>query len=122
MRADGITYKKIAEHISEKGYTGTVDALRMFISKEKRLAKDIVSTEESTELIDKRWINKLLYKPIDKVKGITKEQLEEVYKKYPDIKACLSCLKEFRTLLLEASNDSLNRWMERAKKNRSTGN
>lgn len=116
MRANGMTYKKITEHIREKGYTGTVDALRVFISKEKRLAKDITSTKEPTEFIDKRWINKLLYKPLKKVKGITKDQLNEIFKKYPNVKVLLERLREFRILLLEDSNDSLSKWIERARK------
>lgn len=89
--------------------------MRVFISKEKRIAKDISSTREATELIDKRWINKLLYKPIEKVKGITKEQLNEVFKKYPNLAVLFEYLKDFRTLLLENSNDNLDQWIRRAK-------
>ena len=99
MRAKGITYKKITEHIRSKGYTGTVDALRVFVSKEKRLTKDIASSKDPTELIDKRWIKKLLYKPADEIKEITKAQLDQVYKKYPEIKSSLVLLEDFRTLL-----------------------
>ncbi|QVK19585.1 ISL3 family transposase [Mycoplasmatota bacterium] len=115
MRANGITYKKITEHIREKGYTGTVDGLRFFISKEKRLAKDTSSTKEPTEFLDKRLINKLLYKPLEKVKGITENQLNEFFKKYPDIKVLFERLKEFRLLLLEDTEDSLSKWIKRAR-------
>ncbi len=115
LRADGMTYKKITEHIRQKGYTGIVDALRFFISKEKRLAKDISSLKEPTELIDKRLINKLLYKPLEKIKGITKDQLDEFYKKYPNIKILFERLQEFRLLLLKESDDTLSKWIKRAR-------
>lgn len=116
MRADGITYSKIADHIREKGYTGTVDALRIFISKEKRLVKDTSSQREPTEFIDKRWINSLLYRSIEKVKEITNDQLYEIYRQYPDLKMLFYCLKEFRALLLKNSNSSLNEWLNNAEK------
>lgn len=114
LRAEGLTYKEITAKIQEKGYTGTIDALRVFISKEKRIANDILSTKEPTELIDKRWINKLLYKPIEKIKGISKEQLEEVFKKYPKLKVLFEHLKDFRDLLLTDSKGTLDQWIEKA--------
>ncbi len=43
MRSKGITYKKIHEHICEKGYTGTVASLRMFMQKERTHKRSLVT-------------------------------------------------------------------------------
>lgn len=70
LRAKGITYKEITNRLREKGYTGSIAALRGFVAKEKRITKDILKNKEPTELINKRWITTLLYKPIEKIKAI----------------------------------------------------
>ncbi len=83
LRAEGITYEEITERLHSKEYNGSVAALRGFISKEKRITKDLIKYQEPSELIDKRLIYQLLYKPIEKIKGLLKEQLDEIIKKHP---------------------------------------
>ena len=46
LRAQKITYEKITEMLREKGYTGSVAALRVFVSKEKRIARDLLKDKE----------------------------------------------------------------------------
>ena len=41
MRSKGVTYQKIHEHICQKGYTGTVASLRMFMQKERTHKKSL---------------------------------------------------------------------------------
>lgn len=40
LRSKGLTYTKITEIIKKKGYTGTVDALRVFMQKEREHQKN----------------------------------------------------------------------------------
>ena len=49
MRAKGITYTKIHEFISQKGYSGTVASLRVFMQKERTHQKSISQKEEGVE-------------------------------------------------------------------------
>ncbi len=116
LRAKGITYKEITEILRVKGYTGSVAALRVFVTKEKRITKDLLANKEPSELIDKRWITKLLYKPIEKVKKITQEQLNEVIKKYPIIAQLFEILSDFRSILTDKKSDELLEWIDKARK------
>lgn len=62
-----------AKKLREKGYKGSIAALRGFIAKERRIAKDLLKEREPVELIDKKSIIKLLYKSIDEVKELTEK-------------------------------------------------
>lgn len=84
LRSKGFTYTKITEIIKRKGYTGTVDALRVFMQKEREHQKQ--SETESPELkeyIPRKWMVQLIYQTIDRVKGITQEQYEAIIGEYP---------------------------------------
>lgn len=114
LRAEGLTYKAITDIIRKKGYTGSVDALRGFIAKEKRIAKDLAKSKKPIEFINKRYIHKLLYKPIEKVKEITKEQLNEVIKQYPVYGKLLASLSNFREILSKKNEENLITWIKDA--------
>lgn len=66
------------------------------------------------EFINKRYIHKLLYKSIEKVKGITEEQLNEVIKQYPIYGKMLIALSDFRKILSEKKEEKLITWIEDA--------
>ncbi|MDR1571514.1 MAG: hypothetical protein LBS32_03215 [Clostridiales Family XIII bacterium] len=64
MKAEGLKYREIHERLKEKGYTGTQDAIRGFISKERRIHRDLLDTGVGmSELIDKRRLIRMLYLP-----------------------------------------------------------
>ncbi|MEG0857727.1 MAG: transposase [Terrisporobacter sp.] len=115
LRSKGITYTKIVEIIKEKGYVGSIAALRCFVSKEKRIAKDLLKEKNPTELIDKKNIIKLLYNPIEKVKSISNDQLKEVMIKYPIIETLLEILTEFKDMLLKNNHEKLDFWITKVK-------
>lgn len=114
LRAEGSTYKAIADIISKKGYTGSVDALRVFIAKEKRITKDLDKNKKPMEFINKRYVHKLLYRPIEKVKGITEEQLNEVIKQYPVYGDLLTSLSNFRDIFSKKKEENLITWIKNA--------
>lgn len=115
MRSIGKKYKEIYELICSKGYSGTEDAIRGFISKEKRILKDLSShgtgKSDPAEFIERKWLVKLLYKPLCKVKGITEEQFSAVLHKYPQIEKVYSILNEFKEIVFSKNVDSLNDWI-----------
>ena len=57
LRSKELTYTKITEIIKKKGYTGTVDALRVFMQEEREHQKntDTVSPELK-EYISRKWM------------------------------------------------------------------
>lgn len=115
-KAEGLTYRNIHERIRTKGYTGTQDAIRGFISKERRIRRDLQAAVggDPVEFIDKKWLIRLLYKPIEDVKGISLEQLTAIFDNYPPAKCILDIVNEFKALIKAKKPDALPTWMEKA--------
>jgi len=114
-KAQGLTYREIHGRIKAKGYSGTQDAIRGFISKERRLLRDLQTAAggEPVEYIDKKWLIRLLYRPIEKVKGITPTQLAAILDNYPLAEMLLNIVNEFKTLVKAKSPDALLLWMDK---------
>ncbi|SNT12403.1 Transposase [Anaerovirgula multivorans] len=77
--------------------------------------KDLLEHQEPSELIDKRVIYQLLYKPTEKIKGISKNQLDEVLKKYLVLSELLKLLSDFKTLLSSCQSAGLSLWVEKTR-------
>ncbi|WP_242649463.1 ISL3 family transposase [Clostridium kluyveri] len=117
LRSQGITYKKITEIIGKKGYTGTVDALRVFMQKEREHHKNSILHKEDNkkEYIARKWMIQLIYHKLDNIKGITSEQYEEVLKKYPIIGHIYKLLRQFYEIIFSKKCNELDQWMREAK-------
>ena len=115
-KAQGLTYREIHERIRAKGYSGTQDAIRGFISKERRVRRDLQAAVggELVEFIDKKWVIRLLYKPVEKVKGITPEQLSAIFTNYPLAQSILNIVNEFKALFKTKNQDALTTWMDKS--------
>jgi len=114
LKAEGQTYKAIHERIKAEGYNGTQDAIRGFVTKEQRIRRDIAATMNGgnpVEFINRKWVMKLLYKPDEKIRGISEEQLAAVFDNYPLAKTVLDLLKEFKALLKKKNPNLLTGWM-----------
>jgi predicted transcriptional regulator len=113
-KADGLTYREIHARISSQGYSGTQDAIRGFVSKERRIRRDLQKAAGcgATEFIDKKWIIRLLYKPIEDLKGISPAQLTLIFKAYPLAEKILDVVNDFKALLKAKNPDSLLIWMD----------
>lgn len=84
MRSKGITYKKIHEPIVKEGYTGTIASLRMFMQKERTHQRSISKNiTERVEYIPRKSFCQLIYRELENIKGLTKEQYNASIKKYP---------------------------------------
>ena len=116
MRLDGITYREIHQRIKEKGYSGTKDAIRGFISKERRIQRDLqsITNGDPQEYIDKKWLIRLLYKPLESVKGISTTQLYAIFSQYPLAERIIRLVAEFKVVLKSKQHKRLLDWMEDA--------
>ena len=86
MRSKRKTYDEIYQYIKQKCYLGSVAAIRMYMQKERAHKNTVTRTSEKTENNDcvyKKSLSQLVYKNLDEVKLITKNQNEAVLKKYP---------------------------------------
>jgi len=117
LRSRGMTYTSIVEIIKEKGYTGTVAALRVFMQKEREHQKRCeTETPELKEYIPRKWMVQLIYKTIDDVKEITQEKYEAIIEKYPILGKTYQMLRSFHELIFSKKVDKLESWMEETQK------
>lgn len=114
MRSEGATYEKIHEHIHGLGYNGSVAALRAFATKEKRINIDLREDNgnQAVELIDRKWMMQILYRPLDKVRGISKEQYQAVIEAYPEAATAYRVIEQFKIAINEKETKHLIQWME----------
>lgn len=116
LRSKGTPYKDIYTTLCKKGYTGSIAAIRQFIAKEKRLQRDLKDYDaiSSTEIIERKWLLKLLYRPLEKVKALTHEQVKNVVQKYPLLGKLHHLVWYFKEILLSRKEDSLQAWITEA--------
>lgn len=115
MRAKGITYNKIHEYICNKGYSGTVASLRMFMQKERTHIKSITKNENGpVEYIPRKYFCQLIFRELEKVNGLTSEQYKAAIKKYPVLGKIYSLLRDFHRITFSQQSSELDSWITKA--------
>jgi len=114
MRKEGITYQEIANHIYRLGYDGSVAAIRGFVTKEQRISADLAEVEAdgAVELIERKYMIRLLYKPLSEVKGITPAQYEAVIKRFPQAAVVYQVIDVFKKAINSKQIKYLPIWMD----------
>lgn len=116
MLAKQKTFREIEEEIRSLGYTGAGSTIRMYATRKRKLDQAAYgATVANTEVVERKWLLKLLYNPIDKVKGITEVQLEKVICDYPTLAQVYHIVRSFKELMFAKRADDLDAWMESAK-------
>ena len=103
LRDKGYTSAEIENTIRQKGYNGSDSTIRNYIARLKRSIDEIyINNKDSpakTELVERRKLLKLLYKPISEVKGLSVENINKVNEKYSIYKQIIDLVCEFRKIL-----------------------
>ena len=109
------TFTEIEAAIRADGYVGAASTIRMYATRQRKIIKD-TNTEAlaNTELIERKWVTKLLYQPIEKVKGITERQVERVVNEYPVIGLIYDIVRSFKEMMFAKRVDELDGWIENA--------
>ena len=108
-------FKDIEAAIRDDGYDGSGSTIRMYATRQRKLMKEAgASLNDGTELIERRWLIKLLYKPIEGVKGITPEQLERVLEEHPVIGVLYEAVRSFKEIVFSKKEDELDTWINHA--------
>lgn len=116
MLSKGKKFREIEAVIRKKGYTGSASAIRMFATRERKLLKETASgTCCKAEKIERKWLVSLLYKPIDKVTGLTQAQLDKVIDENPIIGNLYGVVKTFKETLFSNKVPKLNAWIKDAR-------
>jgi len=109
------TFREIEAAIREMGYCGSASAIRMYSARKRRHNQDIMKEYgEKTEIIERKFILKLLYNPIEKIKGISQEQLDRVIELNPQLLMIYSLVGDFKALIAAHRVDDLEAWLESA--------
>ena len=115
MLRDKHTFQQIEEAIKKDGYDGAASTIRMYTTRERKLLKEAGRDSQGfNEKIERKWLISLLYRPIDKVKKISQEQLDKVIEKYPVIEVVHDIVKSFKNTLFSKRPDELEKWLEEA--------
>ena len=115
MLNEGYTFRQIEEAIRKEGYDGASSTIRMYTTRERKLMKEAKADNTgSVERIERKWLIRLLYRPIDEVKKISQEQLDKVIERYPLIGAVYDIVRTFKETLFSKRPEELEKWMEEA--------
>ena len=107
------TFREVEETIRQMGYTGASSTIRMYATRQrKRLRAAAEKALANTELIERKWLTKLLYLPIERVKGITEEQLERIIREYPVIGQIYDAQRTFKEIVFSKRVHELDAWIE----------
>jgi transposase len=116
MIAGRRTFREISAEIRKLGYHGSESTIRMYATRERRINQALYDgTQKNTEIIERKYILKLLYNPIEKVKGITAEQLAKVIAAHPQLTAVYDLVSSYKALFAARHVEDLEQWLESAK-------
>jgi len=105
------TIKNIYLTIVEKGYQGKYGMVKAYVAKLKKDNKLLIE-----EKITRKQVIKLLYKPLNKIKDLSKEKLIKLYKCFPLLKTLIELILEFKGILLKTKKQkALESWIKKAK-------
>jgi transposase len=115
MLSERKTFKAIEETLRSNGYKGAASTIRMYATRERRLMKEAAEAEDNgSEQIERKWLVKLLYKPLDRVKEISEQQMQRIISEYPIVSQIYDNMKSFKEILFSKKTEDLDFWIEEA--------
>jgi transposase len=116
LLANRETFKNIEETIRNKGYSGSASAIRMYTARKRKLIKEVIKSDEiKYELVDRKYLIKLLYRPIESIKELSIGLLEKVFEEYPTLSEIYKLNTSFKEVLFSNNANGLNTWIDSAK-------
>ena len=109
------TFREIETAIRDLGYCGSASTIRMYATRKRRHNQAAMAEyRQNTEIIERKYLLKLLYNPIEKVKGISQEQLDKVIELHPQLLAVYDLINGFKALVASKRVGDLEDWFESA--------
>ena len=109
------TFKEIEAAIREMGYRGSASTIRMYASRKRRHNQAAMAEyRHNTEIIERKHLLKLLYNPIEKVRGISQGQLDKVIELHPQLLAVYDLINDFKAIFASRNADDLEGWFKSA--------
>lgn len=116
MLNDHRTFREIETAIREMGYCGSASTIRMYASRKRRHNQAARGQHsQNVDIIERKYLLKLLYNPMDNLIGISQKQLDKVIALHPQLLAVYDLIHDFRTIIAAHHVDDLEQWLETAK-------
>ena len=117
MLKEGKTFKVIEGTLRLQGYSGAASTIRMYATRERRLIKEAVTVAGAAGAgpVERKWVVKLLYHPLEQVKEISGEQLQCIFHEYPVINQIYDTVKSFKEILCSKKTADLDSWVQEAR-------
>jgi transposase len=113
MLRDRCTFKEIVTAIREDGYSGSTATIQTYTTQQRRIIKAANEEEiRNTELIKRKSVIALLYRPIELVKEITSEQVERIVREYPIIGVIYETVRSFKEIMSTKRASDLDSWIK----------
>lgn len=107
------TFKEIEKAIREKGYDGAASTIRMYATRERRLIKQAGGNQE-TDLLERKWLVKLLYKPKEELEGLDQELIGRLLEEYPIVQDIYDLIGSFKEILFSKKAEDMDNWLSEA--------
>lgn len=109
----GCTFKEIETAIRDKGYDGAASTIRMYATRERRLIRQAGGNKEM-DLLERKWLVKLLYKPKEELKGPDKELVGRLLNEYPIVQDIYDLVGSFKEILFSKKAEDMDKWLAEA--------
>lgn len=108
------SFKEIEKELRQEGYTGASSTIRMYATRERRLMRQAAGGSPETDVLERKWLLKLLYKPMGELQGIDEELIGRLMKEYPVVEEIYDIVKSFREILFSQKAEDIDDWLAEA--------
>lgn len=105
------SFKEIEAELRREGYTGASSTIRMYATRERRLIKQAAGSSSKADVLERKWLIKLLYKPMDELQGIDEELVRRLLEEYPVVQDIYDIVESFREILFSKKAEDIDNWL-----------
>jgi len=107
------TFAEIESTIKLVGYNGAASTIRMYSTRQRKIVQTAKAESiKDTEIVERRWIIKLIYQPLEQLRGITSSQIDCVIKQFPIVGKLYDVIRSFKEIMFSHRVDELDHWIK----------
>lgn len=107
-------FREIEDAIRHEGYTGASSTIRMYATRERRLIKQAAGISLNADVLERKWLVKLLYKPMEELQGADAELIGRLMEEYPVVQDIYDLVGSFREILFSKKAEDIDGWLSEA--------